>query len=260
MLNLPSSPRLYAIISSAVRNPSTEPSLCNSDSVRTATPTMYDPTLSHFPQQLSPILQNLADPSQWQSETLPPPVSVGQTPSPENNHWLNIGDRFIFLGGDNENFRAFIVEASHRAAIVPFEAKVTHQAPGASTATDYWFPYVEAARVFVNPGKLWYRILSAFESMAQARELGVPKRKWLFLDGRDQPTRETPTELASRRTMAFVRKLLGIAPSDADVGDWGATWEMMHGTAGSMGVRGGWNWKSDLKYGFIWPPDVGSHL
>lgn len=204
--------------------------------------------------QLSPILPNV-DPAKWQLDgPLPPQRAIGQTPAPENNHWLNVGDRFIFLGGDNEDFKSYVVEASHRAALVPFEAKATYRSHGGGGGdeTEFWFPYVEAARVFVNPGKPWFEVLSPFQSMAQAREMGVPRRRWLFLDGRDQPTREYPTDLARRKALSFTKTLL--EKPNSEVGEWEAKWEMMVGTADRLDVRGGWNWKEDLRYGFIWPP------
>lgn len=211
--------------------------------------------------QLSPILPNV-DSAKWSAQLegpLPPHRTIGQTPAPENNHWLNVGDRFIFLGGDNEDFKSYVVEASHRVALIPFEAKATYRPVTAigeeETAAEYWFPYVEAARVFVDPGKPWFEILSPFQSMVEARELGVPRRRWLFLDGRDQATRELPTDLARRKALQFTKVLLDRAAPDAPGEQWEVKWEMMVGTADRMDARGrGWNWKEDLRYGFIWPP------
>lgn len=279
-MNIPSSPRFYAIVSkgdpdtSATTTTPRPPSLS-----RTSTPAMFDPAPETHYTQLSPILSNAGDPSRWRAEALPARRSVGQTPSPENNHWLNVRDRFVYLGGDNgewwapkslstnhmliylvisENFRAYIVEATHRAALVPFEAKATHHSPGASSPTEHWFPYVEPARVFVNPGKPWFKVIDGYKSMSQAREMGVPKRKWVFVDGRDQATRDCPGELGTRRAVEFVQAALEIIPGDS--GEWNIMWELMVGTAESLGVRSGWSWKDDLRYGFIWPPDVGVPL
>ncbi|KAG8904096.1 hypothetical protein FRB99_002296 [Tulasnella sp. 403] len=253
-MNIPSSPRFYAIISSAVRNQNQDTFSVQTMSLQSPTPTIYAQSQSHY-SQLSPILAETRDVSRWQTESLPAPRSVGQTSAPENNHWLNIGDRFIVLGGDSDDFKAYIVEASHRAALVPFEAKITHRAAGGTNKKEYWVPYVEAARVFINPGKPWYRALCSYESMAQARDMGIPKRKWLFLDGRDQPTRDAPSDLALKKTLEFVQVLLGFVPGD--IREWDATWEMMVGTAEGLSIRSGWSWKEDLRFGFCWPPDVG---
>lgn len=239
--NRGSSPRLYATISRGGRPSSTEPS--HSDPLRKATPAIYEPPMAPFPQ-LSPILQKTQ--SDAPIELLPAPLSVGQTPWPENNYWLNPGDRFIFLGGDDENFLAYVVETTHRAALVHFECKVTHKDTGSKEDCVHWFPYVESTRVFsVDPGRLWFRFLARFESVAQARELGVPKRKWMCLDGRDQRSREEPDDFARGRMMRFVKALLGYSP-DAS-GTWDVQWELFDGTAEKAGVRSGWNWDADLK-------------
>ncbi|KAG8954279.1 hypothetical protein FRC04_000504 [Tulasnella sp. 424] len=255
-MNTPSSPRFYAIVSS---NPVDK----SRDSTRSpiflkpgTPPNMLSPV--QFIQQLSPMLpppMPEGDRPRWLNEPLPSPLSVGQTPAPENNHRVHVGDRFIFLGGDYENFRSYIVEAVHRAGLVPFEAKATRTARD-STKTDYWFPYVENTRVFIDPGKPWFKVLAPFESMAQARELGVPKRKWLFLDGRDQATREEPIDLAKTMATKFVEAVLGFGWQDD--ANWDVEWEMMDGTAERNGLRGvGWNWIADLKYGCTWSEPKG---
>ncbi len=198
----------------------------------------------------------------WQpGDSLPAPALLMQTPAPESNHWLNVGDRFVFLGGDNQDFRALVVEATHRAALVPFEGKVARRSVKGSNRkpVEMWFPYVEATRVFVDPGESWFRVLGSYESMAKARSLGVPSRRWLFLDGRDEPTKECPTALGTRKAAEFVQAVLDLDDEyaeDEESGTWTVGWELMVGAAEAVGDGNGWRWKDDLQYGFIWPADV----
>jgi len=254
-MNIPSSPRFYAIISSVLKEQATQPLFHNIAS-RNSTAAMSSSSASSYESvlpHLSPILSaNTGSPSRWHSEHLPAPRSIGQTPPPENNHWLNVGDRFVFLGGDSEDFKAYVVEATHRAALVPFEARATYRSASTvdSAVTEYWMPYVEPARVFINPGKPWFKTLALFDSMSQAHELGVPQRKWLFLDGRDEDTREVPTDFGAKKAKEFVQTVLETYSDNST--EWEVDWEMMVGTAETFGSREGWSWRDDLRGGFTW--------
>ncbi|KAG8888902.1 hypothetical protein FRB98_006444 [Tulasnella sp. 332] len=190
--------------------------------------------------------------------------------APETNHWLDPGDRFILLGGDDENFLPFVVEAVQRAALVPFEVKATYPASSASTPPSdaksgngrypqeggsvrrHCIPYVESARVFVDPGRDWYRVIRPFETLAQARELGVKERSWWFLDARDEETRDYPGELAKKRAAEFANALVG-TPGVTVAERWQLEWILWPGEASRQRIPGGWNSEVDIQHrGFTW--------
>ncbi|KAG9011082.1 hypothetical protein FRB94_009225 [Tulasnella sp. JGI-2019a] len=273
-----SSPRRHAIVSGR-RLPSLRPT-CRGPRL---SPIQQHPGLS-TERSDNEDEEGQAGPSSRPPVTLPRPLIAEPEPhAAESNHWLNPGDRFILLGGDDENFLPFVVEAVERAALVPFEVMATYpsassssisvsdlSASGSESDCDhdprhdervgskrasvkrYCIPYVESTRVFVDPGREWYRIVRPFESLAQARDLGVKERSWRFLDARDEDTRAYPGELARKRAAEFVNVLVGNAETTATEG-WKLEWILWPGEASRQRIPGGWNSEADIQLrGFTW--------
>lgn len=186
------------------------------------------------------------------------------------------------MGGDDEDFRPLVVEAVHRAALVPFEVKavlvkrtgtgggrgrkdVTTTTTTVKELEKHCIPYVEAARVFVDPGTEWYRTLGKFESMAQAKALGVPERKWWFLDARTGEAEEDERSFAEGVAREFVvggvlgKRKGGKQREEEEDGEgegerWEVEWILWPGEGARCGMAGGWESEAEevQRRGFTW--------